>query len=708
METWQDRIKGIRKSVRDKYKKDDRAKALWTEIMKFNQYGTYTSLRKDPNKQTKEKKEVSYRIGTKATHHILDSRCIKKEMATIIPSNCNLTFEFPKYVDNVATFDLSQYHKLGTVNLSERFEHKVSQMKECIDGDNYSSDLCIKVRQNTDHFWCKMLNKNKSKSALRIAMGVENSQYIMRYRPSILIHHSTNDVVMILSGTNVGVGFCNFDPNTSIKGHKMLHFEDEYMDQYQITFYGKKGITLWDIQIRCTVKSKHPSQPDTTTMLFDGHVQYTHQTKCNKKCTQSASNEHNHHKKHSKRKKPRNQRSSPSNNANPKLNAQRMNRNNHPMKKTNDMTKRRTSKFAKKSKSPVYLDPTRVCKQYVFGCTVQPSKFDPELVCGIELVILVGFDEQDVKFDDMMRLKESRYGEWKDVYLIVACNDPNYPPLKIGDKVFALHPNRKHTSTPVYHRAQIRAKQNHRLMIDFLDGSEPCTNIETVPFTNVQTANPLITISQTLVPQDHVPTVIRRICVIGTAAHDNAMHDYRRKMQQLKNNKKKSNTHPTQDASDQHQFLIAYSRQYPQIGFQYICNSKGEKDKKFTCKCKDVNSIRHCDRQFGEKCHWMRHCLETHVSKELSRRFKCPYCAANATFTRWTSVLRHCRKQHSEREEPKKNTTNNNHKDNTKEKKKKKKKKPKRKKNKSDKQEMDESGNSNSDGTDGDSDSDED
>eukprot|EP01083_Nonionella_stella_P154874 499579_1 len=550
METWQDRIKGIRKSVRDKYKKDDRAKALWTEIMKFNQYGTYTSLRKDPNKQTKEKKEVSYRIGTKATHHILDSRCIKKEMATIIPSNCNLTFEFPKYVDNVATFDLSQYHKLGTVNLSERFEHKVSQMKECIDGDNYSSDLCIKVRQNTDHFWCKMLNKNKSKSALRIAIGVENSQYIMRYRPSILIHHSTNDVVMILSGTNVGVGFCNFDPNTSIKGHKMLHFEDEYMDQYQITFYGKKGITLWDIQIRCTVKSKHPSQPDTTTMLFDGHVQYTHQTKCNKKCTQSASNEHNHHKKHSKRKKPRNQRSSPSNNANPKLNAQRMNRNNHPMKKTNDMTKRRTSKFAKKSKSPVYLDPTRVCKQYVFGCTVQPSKFDPELVCGIELVILVGFDEQDVKFDDMMRLKESRYGEWKDVYLIVACNDPNYPPLKVGDNVFALHPNinNAYASTPVYHRAQIRAtphrSNSYRWVIDFLDGSELYTNVKTAPFTKIETTTRLITISQTVIPQDHVPTVIRRICVIGTAAHDNVM-------QQLKCKKKNRNTQHANQGMDE-------------------------------------------------------------------------------------------------------------------------------------------------------------
>eukprot|EP01083_Nonionella_stella_P302210 1041062_1 len=312
------------------------------------------------------------------------------------------------------------------------------------------------------------------------------------------------------------------------------------------------------------------------------------------------------------------------NNSNTKSHApQRMDRNDT----TNSNNVRQTDAVVSSEidkRTSVILDPTRLWKPCVIGCTVLPSAFDSALVRGIALTILVDFSEQKVQFKDIMGLKESGYRDWKDVYLIVACNDPNYPPLKVGDNVFALLPNTNSTSIPVYHRAQIRAKQNHRLMIDFLDGSEPCTNIETVPFTNVQTANPLITISQTLVPQDHVPTVIRRICVIGTAAHDNAMHDYRRKMQQLKNNKKKSNTHPTQDASDQHQFLIAYSRQYPQIGFQYICNSKGENDKKFTCKCKDVNSIRHCDRQFGEKCHWMRHCLETHVSKELSRRFKCP------------------------------------------------------------------------------------
>merc|ERR1711971_611330 len=80
----------------------------------------------------------------------------------------------------------------------------------------------------------------------------------------------------------------------------------------------------------------------------------------------------------------------------------------------------------------------------------------------------------------------------------------------------------------------------------------------------------------------------------------------------------------------------------------------------------------------------MRHCLEKHVPHEMSQRyqcrycnmkyaqnsslkehvaichstappsFKCPYCAGQITFTRWTSVLRHCRNQHPKQEEPKK------------------------------------------------------
>eukprot|EP01084_Bolivina_argentea_P296196 510084_1 len=91
-----------------------------------------------------------------------------------------------------------------------------------------------------------------------------------------------------MSGINVGIGFCNFNRETEIKGHKMIHFEDEYMSQYQLTFYGKNGITIEDIQI--TLKSK--DQPNTK-MLFDGrpahiqnnnhieseeHVEMTHNT----------------------------------------------------------------------------------------------------------------------------------------------------------------------------------------------------------------------------------------------------------------------------------------------------------------------------------------------------------------------------------------------------------------------------------------------
>ena len=132
---------------------------------------------------------------------------------------------------------------------------------------------------------------------------------------------------------------------------------------------------------------------------------------------------------------------------------------------------------------------------------------------------------------------------------------------------------------------------------------------------------------------------------------------------------------------------VAYSQQYPQVGFPFIYNSEGEHGKKFTCKFMDSSNGEgpaFCDRLFGQKCHWMRHCLEKHVPTEMSQRyqcrycnmkyaqnsslkehvaichsnkppsFKCPYCAGQITFTRWTSVLRHCRNQHPNEEEPKK------------------------------------------------------
>lgn len=137
------------------------------------------------------------------------------------------------------------------------------------------------------------------------------------------------------------------------------------------------------------------------------------------------------------------------------------------------------------------------------------------------------------------------------------------------------------------------------------------------------------------------------------------------------------------------QMEVAYSQQYPQVGFPYIYNSEAEKGKKFTCKFMDTSMVNEsgpafCDRQFGQKCHWMRHCLEKHVPTEMSQRyqcrycnmkyaqnsslkehvaichsnkppsFKCPYCSGDITFTRWTSVLRHCRNQHPDQEEPKK------------------------------------------------------
>eukprot|EP01083_Nonionella_stella_P187622 689798_1 len=210
-------------------------------------------------------------------------------------------------------------------------------------------------------------------------------------------------------------------------------------------------------------------------------------------------------------------------------------------------TKPRGNKCAKKSKRPVFLDPTRfIRKQSVIGCTVQS---------GIALTILVDYNEQKVQFKDIMGLKESGYRDWKDVYLIVACNDPNYPPLKVGDNVFALHPNRNNTSTPVYHRAQIRATPHRsnscRWVIDFLDGSELYTNVKTAPFTKIETTTRLIWRPPTVMQQDHVFTVIRRICIIDTAVYHNAMQQLKCKKNRNINNTQ--STHITQHADQANQ-----------------------------------------------------------------------------------------------------------------------------------------------------------
>eukprot|EP01083_Nonionella_stella_P015355 42960_1 len=87
----------------------------------------------------------------------------------------------------------------------------------------------------------------------------------------------------------------------------------------------------------------------------------------------------------------------------------------HQLKKKSSPTRR---------KSPVILDPTRLCKQCVIGCTVLPSRDDPTLANGVALTTLNAFDETYVQFEDIDGMGEPSYRFWKDVFLIVAWNDP--------------------------------------------------------------------------------------------------------------------------------------------------------------------------------------------------------------------------------------------------------------------------------------------
>jgi len=156
---------------------------------------------------------------------------------------------------------------------------------------------------------------------------------------------------------------------------------------------------------------------------------------------------------------------------------------------------------------------------------------------------------------------------------------------------------------------------------------------------------------------------------------------------------------------DNGKFPLAYSSHLPNVGFPYFVetnsNNKSNNDSKMASKKRKKNKSKclwickyelkkelYCDKSFMQKCHWMRHCLEKHTTKEFSQRFECPFCSMkyaqnsslkehiaiyhsdtppkficpyckltnnnNITFTRWTSVLRHVRKQHPNMKEPNK------------------------------------------------------
>merc|ERR1712048_259819 len=99
------------------------------------------------------------------------------------------------------------------------------------------------------------------------------------------------------------------------------------------------------------------------------------------------------------------------------------------------------------------------------------------------------------------------------------------------------------------------------------------------------------------------------------------------------------------------QMEVAYSQQYPQVGFPFIYNSEAAHGKKFTCKFMDSSlsangdSPAFCDRLFGQKCHWMRHCLEKHVPTEVSQRYQCKYC--NMKYAQNSSLKEHVAICHS-------------------------------------------------------------
>eukprot|EP01084_Bolivina_argentea_P279985 478733_1 len=174
----------------------------------------------------------------------------------------------------------------------------------------------------------------------------------------------------------------------------------------------------------------------------------------------------------------------------------------------------------RKKKNPITLDSTRLFKQAVIGCTVLPSRDDPELNNGVALTTLNAYDENYVKFEDIDGMGEPSYRYWKDVYLIVGYNDKNYKSLKIGDKIFALFQNVDNTFTTVYYNAQIKQLPiNNKITIDFLDDSGQYKNIKMILYTNTQTKDGII----------KVPTIIHQICAQNTKVHKKAIEKYQKK-----------------------------------------------------------------------------------------------------------------------------------------------------------------------------------
>eukprot|EP01083_Nonionella_stella_P059945 156805_1 len=171
---------------------------------------------------------------------------------------------------------------------------------------------------------------------------------------------------------------------------------------------------------------------------------------------------------------------------------------------------------------PITHDPTRLCTNCVIGCTLTPSTDDPQIKTSVVLTTLMEFDERQVQCLDIdCGAPNPIYiRSWKDVYSIVAWDDPNYSPLRIGDPVFALFQNDDKTFTTVYYAAQISAmpdrNSDNHLRIDFVDEPDDSDAYLNISMPKSYTTN-------TSGGHVAVPTVIRKQCVFGTAVHRNAI-----------------------------------------------------------------------------------------------------------------------------------------------------------------------------------------
>eukprot|EP01084_Bolivina_argentea_P256814 432544_1 len=254
-------IKSVRRAIRREYN-TSKAKKQWHELYTTNHLSEAYGL--DPNKSNSK-------IGKEAVTHILDSDGLRNQLAlhtpsenpSIIPSCCSLNFFY--------TFDASQHPLHHELNLSQCFDN-VDKMRNVFDDRLYNSKLVINIAGTDHEFWVKSIKQ--SGTAFVRAFGVQVSSYIMRYRPVIYV--KLGPVIMALSGKNVGVGFCNLSTNKKgIKGHQMIHLEDETMDHVFVSFYTSNGITIGDIslELRSYQQKKGKLIPKGEPLvLFDGRI----------------------------------------------------------------------------------------------------------------------------------------------------------------------------------------------------------------------------------------------------------------------------------------------------------------------------------------------------------------------------------------------------------------------------------------------------